>query len=180
MLMLMLLQWVVEGYSTMLTETDQQLRDQGIGLATHAIASVGVGSWAQAVAMHYKSASPPASVVAVEPDTAACLKTSLEAGSITPITTGSSIMNGMNCGTVSHTAWDVLKQGVDASITVTDLETHQDLHYLLSHGVEVGPCGAAPLAALRKLVSQKKLDLEEGSLVVLFSTEGARDYPVPK
>ncbi|KAF1979446.1 tryptophan synthase beta subunit-like PLP-dependent enzyme [Bimuria novae-zelandiae CBS 107.79] len=172
-------QWVVEGYSTMLTETDQQLRDRGIGPATHAVASVGVGSWAQAVAMHYKYASPSAFVVAVEPDTAACLKASLEAGKITPIMTGSSIMNGMNCGTVSYTAWDVLQKGVDASVVVTDLEMHHDLQHLLGHAVKVGPCGAAPLSALMKLVNEKMLGLGQDSVVVLFSTEGARDYPIP-
>jgi diaminopropionate ammonia-lyase len=164
----------------MLAETDAQLRDQGVGPVTHAIASVGVGSWAQAVVMHYKSSNPTtAFVVAVEPDTAACLKTSLEAGKITPITTGQSIMNGMNCGTVSYTAWDVLRHGVDASLTVTDTEVHRDLQYLHEHGVKNGPCGAAPLSALRKLVDEKKLGLGQDSVVVLFSTEGARDYPVP-
>ncbi|KAJ4347189.1 uncharacterized protein N0V89_011128 [Didymosphaeria variabile] len=173
------IKWVVEGYSTMLTETDQQLRDLGIGPVTHAIASVGVGSWAQAVAMHYKSATPAASVIAVEPDTAACLKTSLEAGKITPIETGHSIMNGMNCGTVSYTAWEVLRNGVDASVEVTDVEAHRDLEYLHEQDVENGPCGAAPLSALRKLVKEKKLGLGRDSIVILFSTEGVRDYPVP-
>jgi diaminopropionate ammonia-lyase len=94
---------VVEGYMTMLTETDKQLTNMNISRATHALASVGVGSWAQAVTMHYKSKSPSANVIAVEPDTAACLKTSLEAGQITSIATGNTIMNGMNCGTVSTT-----------------------------------------------------------------------------
>lgn len=170
---------MVEGYSTMLTETDQQLRDLGVGPVTHAIASVGVGSWAQAVVMHYKSSKPSAAVIAVEPDTAACLKASLEAGKITPITTGESIMNGMNCGTVSYTAWDVLRHGVDACVEVANAEAHRDLQYLHSHGVEIGPCGAAPVSALRKLVKEKQLGLGKESVVVLFSTEGARDYPVP-
>jgi diaminopropionate ammonia-lyase len=165
----------------MLTETDKQLQDMGAYEATHAIASVGVGSWAQAVIMHYKSKSPSATVVTVEPDTAASLKTSLEAGKITSIATGNTIMNGMNCGTVSTTAWKVLKEGVDASITVTDVDVHHDLYYLHSQNVRVGPCGAAPVTALRKLCQEKEaLGLHEESTVVLFSTEGARDYVVPK
>ncbi|KAF2445486.1 tryptophan synthase beta subunit-like PLP-dependent enzyme [Karstenula rhodostoma CBS 690.94] len=172
-------QWVVEGYSTMLTETDEQLRDLGVGPVTHAIASVGVGSWAQAVAMHYKSTTPSAAVIAVEPGTAACLKTSLGAGKITPITTGKSIMNGMNCGTVSYTAWEVLRHGVDACVEVTDAEAHHDLQYLHSQGVKNGPCGAAPVSALRRLIEEKRLGLGRDSVVVLFSTEGAREYPVP-
>jgi diaminopropionate ammonia-lyase len=166
----------------MLTETDKQLRDMNIPGATHAIASVGVGSWAQAVTMHYKSKSSPAIVVTVEPDTAASLKTSLEAGEMTSIATGHTIMNGMNCGTVSTTAWTVLKEGVDASVAVSDVHVHHDLQYLLNHGVKVGPCGAAPMTALRSLCQGKReeLALNEEAIVVLFSTEGARDYVVPK
>lgn len=163
----------------MLTETDQQIRDCGIGPASHAIASVGVGSWAQAVTMHYKSASPPTFVISTEPDTAACLHTSLRNGKITPITTGNSIMNGMNCGTVSRIAWDVLRRGVDASLTVKDVDVHHDVQYLHSQDIEIGPCGAAPLTALRKLAGEQKLRLGPDSVVVLFSTEGARDYPAP-
>ncbi|KAF2640240.1 tryptophan synthase beta subunit-like PLP-dependent enzyme [Massarina eburnea CBS 473.64] len=172
-------QWVVEGYSTMLAETEQQVHELKAGLVTHAIASVGVGSWAQAVALHYKSESRSACVIAVEPDTAACLQTSLRAGKIVPIETRHTIMNGMNCGTVSYTAWKVLKDGVDACVEVTDVEAHQDLQYLHVKGVKNGPCGAAPLSALRRLTREGKLGLGKESIVVLFSTEGAREYDVP-
>ncbi|KAF2259454.1 tryptophan synthase beta subunit-like PLP-dependent enzyme [Lojkania enalia] len=172
-------EWVVEGYSTMLSETDRQL-DEIVGrLATHVFASVGVGSWAQAVCRHYKAARASAAVITVEPEAAACLKTSLEAGHITPITTGHTIMNGMCCGTVSYTVWDTLRQGVDASVAVSDVEVHNDLQCLHSQDVKNGPCGAAPLSALRRLCSERKLALDQDSVIVLFSTEGARDYVVP-
>jgi diaminopropionate ammonia-lyase len=165
----------------MLLETDKQLQEMGIKGATHTLVSVGVGSWAQAVAMHYKSTSARATVITVEPDTAASLKTSLEAGEIIPISTGNTIMNGMNCGTVSTTAWRILKDGVDASVTVTDVDVHQDLQYLHSQHIENGPCGAAPLSALKLLCREKKVELElnEKSVIILFSTEGARSYVVP-
>jgi diaminopropionate ammonia-lyase len=42
----------------MLAETDKQLADLSIYGATHVIASVGVGSWAQAVTIHYKRKAP--------------------------------------------------------------------------------------------------------------------------
>lgn len=163
----------------MLTETDWQVEEITGTTATCAIASVGVGSWAQAVAMHYKSKSPSAAVVTVEPDTAACLKTSLEAGKITPIQTGHTIMNGMCCGTVSYTAWPILQKGVDASVTISDMDSHQSVQYLHAHGVKNGPCGAAPLAALRHLCKEGRLKLNEKSVVILFSTEGARAYVAP-
>lgn len=183
----------------MLIEADQQLKDMGVPNATHTIASVGVGSWAQAVTTHYKAKSSPAAVVTVEPDSAASLKASLEAGKITPITTGETIMNGMNCGgshilfthieyvdltclgTTSTTAWRILNKGVDASVTVSDSSVHNDVQYLHRQGIRVGPCGAAPLSALRKLCQEKRaeLNLDERSAIVLFSTEGARGYVDP-
>jgi diaminopropionate ammonia-lyase len=173
---------VVEGYTTMLIETDSQLKEMKIGKVTHAIASVGVGSWAQAVTMHYKTSTYKSRVVTVEPDTAASLKASLEAGKITPISTGETIMNGMNCGTTSTTAFEVLKDGVDMSVTVSDLHVHKDVQYLKEHGVNVGPCGAAPLTALRQLCKDQKdtMGLDARSTVVLFSTEGPRGYEIPK
>ncbi|KAF2687698.1 diaminopropionate ammonia-lyase family protein [Lentithecium fluviatile CBS 122367] len=175
-------QWVVEGYGTMLAETDARIEGLKLPPVTHAIASVGVGSWAQAAVQHYKSASNPhhASVITVEPDTAASLKASLEAGKITSIATGHTIMDGMNCGTVSYTAWPVLKEGVDASVEVSDVEAHRDLIYLHERGVRNGPCGAAPLSALRRLAKEGKLGLGKDSVVVLFSTEGSRAYVAPE
>ncbi|ORY13306.1 tryptophan synthase beta subunit-like PLP-dependent enzyme [Clohesyomyces aquaticus] len=172
-------EWVVEGYSTMLTETDRQLRSLVGKPATHVIASVGVGSWLHAVCMHYKSPVARTVVVAVEPESAACLKSSLEAGKITPIDTGYTIMNGMCCGTVSYTAWEVVRDAVDASVTVSDKDVHHDLQYLHSQGVKNGPCGAAPLSALRRLCEGHMLGLGKESVVVLFSTEGAREYVAP-
>ena len=88
-------------------------------------------------------------------------------------------MNGMNCGTVSLKAWDVLRWSVDATVTVTDLEVHHDLQYLHDQGIKIGPCGAAPLRALKKLIEDKKLGLGRDAVVVLFSTEGERSYPIP-
>ena len=165
----------------MLAEVDRQLDNAGIPDVTHAVVSVGVGSWAQAVTMHYKARSPSATIITVEPASAASLKASLEAGGITPINTGHTIMNGMSCGTTSTTAWKILKKGVDSSVTVSDADVHGDVQYLHSQGIKNGPCGAAPLSALRNLCQEKraKLGLDRNSVVVLFSTEGARDYVDP-
>lgn len=171
----------MEGYKTMLAEVDTQLKELHLPSATHAIAGVGAGSWAESVAAHYKAKSPTAKFIAVEPTEAASLKSSLEAGKITSIKTGHTIMNGLNCGTTSLTAWEVLKHGVDASLTVTDVDVHHDLLYLHGQGVKNGPCGASTLSALRKACQEEReaLGLDEKSVVILYSTEGVRDYIIP-
>lgn len=160
-------------------EVDKQL---GSSTADFVFAPVGVGSFAQAVTSHFKRQGTSTSVVTVEPDTAACLWKSFERGEFTTIPTSGTIMAGLNCGVPSTIAWDVLKDGVDASVTVSDFESHQAALYLQSQGVEAGPCGAASLAALRRLTPSDKqtLGLDDKSVIVLFCTERNRDYDIPR
>ncbi|KAG6368806.1 hypothetical protein INS49_003022 [Diaporthe citri] len=178
--------WVVEGYSTMLNESDVQVPEATGGKATtHAFIPVGVGSIAHAVTKHYKKhplgSQSRASVVTVEPTTAACLRASLETGGMTTVETGDSIMCGMNCGTVSSTAWPTLESGVDADVTVTDKEAHAAVTELSTMGLQPGPCGAATLSALRKACSEarEELGFTQDSTVVLFCTESQREYQIP-
>jgi threonine dehydratase len=172
-------QWIVQGYSTMLHEIDEQLGDQQADLV---VVPVGVGSFAQAVVSHYKSPTRHSRVLAVEPDTAACLYTSLTKGDPVTIETTTTIMTGLDCGTVSSIAWPVLQAGIDASLTVSDLEAHEACRSLHSMGVSSGPCGSSPLAALRRLSNEEKLalGLNQMSVVVLLSTEGPREYQEPR
>ncbi|KAH9993881.1 tryptophan synthase beta subunit-like PLP-dependent enzyme [Xylariaceae sp. FL0662B] len=179
--------YFVEGYTTMLAESERQVHEATGGKpATHAIVPVGAGSIGEAVTAYFKDAarverSGAAKVLAVEPTTAACLHESMKAGESVTVPTEDTIMCGMNCGTLSTTAWPVLKAGVDASVVVTDLEAHAAVEELKLHGVLAGPCGAATLAALRRVSADTKEELGLGSdsVVVLYCTEGARDYPTP-
>ncbi|KAJ4274965.1 hypothetical protein NW764_010477 [Fusarium oxysporum] len=170
--------WIVDGYGTMMREVDKQL---GSTKADLVIAPVGVGSFAQAAVSHFKRQGTSTSTLTVEPDTAACLWKSLEKGEFTEIPTTGTIMAGLNCGAPSTIAWDLLKNGVDASLTVSDYEAHQSVLYLQSQGINAGPCGASTLAALRRLTwdDKKALGLNEKSTVVIFCTERNRDYDVP-
>ena len=171
--------WVTEGYLTMLCETSAQLSAAKAKPATHIVVAVGVGSWAHAVVAHYKSLPTPVTVIAVEPEGAACLQMSLRAGCPTPVEAKETIMCGMCCGTVSSVAWPVLREGVDLSISVTDQDAHEAVLKLESQGTSAGPCGAATLAGLLKTLHSGSLELGRDSVVVLFSTEGPREYNPP-
>ncbi|PWY90373.1 hypothetical protein BO94DRAFT_462894 [Aspergillus sclerotioniger CBS 115572] len=173
--------WVVEGYSTLLREADEQLHALGL-LNTLVVAPVGVGSFGQAVATYYKSRETPAAVVAVEPDTAPSLTHSLQQGKLTSVITSPSIMAGMNCGTVSSVAWPLLQQLVDASVTVSDWESHGAVQDLTAQSVDAGPCGAASLAAIRRLKAEHhgSAFFTPESVILLLSTEGRRPYEVPQ
>ncbi|USQ80011.1 pyridoxal-phosphate dependent enzyme [Ornithinimicrobium faecis] len=175
-------QWIVDGYQTLLAEVDEELGRQPDLVAV----PVGVGSLAQAVVEHYRMAGPRAHAAAdpahrtrllsVEPDTAACVLTSLHHGTPTSVPTAATIMAGLNCGTISSLAWPVLRDGCDAAVAVPDeaaLTASRDLEAL---GVSAGPCGAATLAGVRAALSdpgrRTELDLPEDAVVVLLSTEG--------
>lgn len=172
----------------MLYESDHQiLAITGGRPATHAIVPVGVGSVAQAVVQHFKSPQKAESgrmprVMTVEPDTAAGLKTSMEAGRMTTVKTQETIMCGMNCGTVSTTSWPVLKLGIDVGIEVADGDAHRAVEEMERYGIEAGPCGAATLAALRRgyAAAQLQTGLDRDSVIVLYCTEGRREYRVPQ
>jgi diaminopropionate ammonia-lyase len=180
---------VVQGYSTLFAEVDEQLTAAGAGPAALVVVPVGVGSLAQAAVAHQRSGGG-AAVLGVEPDTAACVLAALVAGRPVTVPTAATIMAGLNCPTVSGLAWPVLRDGLDAAVAVTDAEAGAaaaDLHGL---GVPAGPCGAATLAGARSALvgrPDRRADLAAAGIgggdlgaatVVLISTEGAAANPV--
>ena len=100
------------------------------------------------------------------------------AGERLTVKTGDTEMCGMNCGTVSYLAWPHLRDGIDASVTVTDGEARDALKVLGEMGVKTGPCSSGTLAALLKVMRSRedrtRLGLGEDSVVVLLGTEGPR------
>ncbi len=171
---------IVEGYETMLAEIDTQLAAVGVEPDLLAV-PVGVGSLAQAVVRHYRgrSAGGAPAVLGVEPDSAACVLTSLLAGAATSVPTGSTVMAGLNTGTPSALAWPVLHSGLDGAIAVADAATVRAVDDLATLGVSTGPSGAAALAGARAALTgpgagqrRAELGLSATGTVVLLSTEG--------
>jgi acetylornithine deacetylase/succinyl-diaminopimelate desuccinylase-like protein len=176
------MKWIVDGYDTMLQEIDEQAPVIIQEPIDFIFVPVGVGSFAQAVVTHYKSLRHAPKIIAVEPDSAACLKSALQAGKVTTISTGDSVMAGMNCATMTTIALPVLKAGLEAVTTVSDFEAHLAVQELEVYGVRAGPCGAATLAALRSLTAQACANLGIGarSNIVLLCSEGSREYSTPR
>lgn len=182
--------WIVEGYSTLCAEIDEQLAAAGITPGPDLVSvPVGVGSLAQAVVTHYRSRparSPEAApaLLSVEPEAAPCVLESLLADAPVSITTAETGMAGLNCGTPSHLAWPHLRGGLDAAVAVTDADSARAAGDLAAAGVSSGPCGAAALAGLRAALTgagggerRAALGLGPASVVVLLSTEGTAANP---
>jgi diaminopropionate ammonia-lyase len=166
--------WVIDGYATLFAEAAEQGDHDVI------VVPSGVGSLAAAAARH--GAAAGATVVAVEPVTAACLTASLAAGEPTSVPTPGTSMAGLDAAEVSAGAWRDLLAGVLGTVTVSDREAHAAMRELAAAGLEIGDCGAATLAALRALATEAgcrelrdAARLGPGSRVLLVATEGATD-----
>ncbi|CAM3438728.1 pyridoxal-phosphate dependent enzyme [Kibdelosporangium persicum] len=163
--------WATQGYRTIMHEIDDQLAGVEPDLV---VVPVGAGSFASTVVSHYRSDGPRPAILTVEPDSAACLLKSLQAGE--PVTVPGphpSVMAGLNAGDVDGHAWPVLKHGVDSAITVTDEDAHEAMRTLAAANVVAGECGAASLAGARNFLATQKL--RPDAVVVLISTEGVHD-----
>ena len=178
--------WIVDGYSTLFAEVDEQLDAAGLGVPDLVVVPVGVGSLLQAALSHYRRRVGGPAVMSAEPVAAACVAPSLAAGHPVSVETGTTIMAGLNCGTPSTLAWPYMQNGLDAAVSVTDEDDVLAARDLAALGVPAGPCGAAALAALRVALHgegaddrRRHLRLTPDSTVVLIATEGAAANPLP-
>lgn len=175
---------IVEGYTTLFSEIDEQLGR--LRLAPDVVVvPTGVGSLLQAAVEYYRGTSTlrPA-IMSVEPVTAACVLESLEADEIRVVDTSrDTIMTGLRTGTTSQIAWPVLRGGLDLAVAVDDDAARAAVLDLAGWGLDVGPCGAASLAGIRRALRDpeltRALGLPASPVIVLLSTEGLAANPLP-
>jgi diaminopropionate ammonia-lyase len=184
--------WVMQGYTTMLSEAQEQLAGQGLVKPTHVFVQGGVGALAAATVGFYSSRfgqDRPTTVV-VEPATAECLLESARIGDGKPHAVEGdlqTIMAGLACGEPSPIAWGVLWDCVDAFLASPD--------YVAAKGMRVyatplsgdpfivsGESGAVTLGALMFVAEYPQfaalkdyLGLGPDSQVLLINSEGNTD-----
>jgi diaminopropionate ammonia-lyase len=177
--------WVIEGYSTMLWEIDDELQRRSEVGPDLVVVQVGVGAFAAAVARHFRSpwASPHPKLMSVEPASADCLLESVEAGSIVSVPgPHDSIMSGLNCGMPSLVAWPTVSRGIDLLVAVDDEPAHEAMRLAADSGIVSGETGAAGLGGLLELMraggeeaARKALGVGEETRVLIFNCESATD-----
>lgn len=184
--------WVMQGYTTMLSEAQEQLAGQGMVKPTHVFVQGGVGALAAATVGFYSARfgqDRPTTVV-VEPATAECLLESARIGDGKPHAVEGdlqTIMAGLACGEPSPIAWGVLWDCVDAFLASPD--------YVAAKGMRVyatplsgdpfivsGESGAVTLGALMFVAEYPQfaalkdyLGLGPDSQVLLINSEGNTD-----
>ncbi len=170
---------VIQGYTVMLLEILDQDPD---ALPTHIFVQGGVGGLAAAVGGFFaeRFAEHRPMLIIVEPESAACLLSSSNAGMASRIEGNlHTIMGMLECGEASSIAWTILKQRADAFITIDD-QTAVQTHDFLTRGgagetLDVGYSGAAGVAGLTAAIADREvataLRLDNASRILTFGTE---------
>jgi len=176
--------WVIDGYSTILWEIDDELARRGESGPDLVAVQIGVGALAAAVTRHYRrpGVTPRPRLVGVEPSDAACVLTSVAAGA--PVAVPGphrSIMAGLNCGQPSPVAWPTISHGLDLFLAIDDDAARAAMRALAGVGIVAGETGAAGLGGLLALQHAATPDestacgLTPQARVLFFNTEGATD-----
>jgi len=184
--------WVMQGYTTMLSEIQEQLTEQGIEKPSHIFVQAGVGALAASTIGFYTALfkqDRPKTIV-VEPNKAACLFHSIEIGDGNPHSFEGNldtIMAGLACGDPNPLAWPILRDCADYFIKSPD--------YVAAKGMRVyglplkgdpfiisGESGAVTLGTLMFLMQwdsseplRQELNLRDQSDVLLINSEGNTD-----
>jgi diaminopropionate ammonia-lyase len=171
---------VMTGYTVMAAEAMEQIDRP----PTHVFLQGGVGGLAAAVvALDWftHGAKRPIHVV-VEPERADCLYQSAIAGKPTPSSGDlDTVMAGLSCGEVSLVAWEILRGGADAFMTIADDSALAVMRHLAdaTPPVVAGESAVAGLAglidAVRDPTEARALDLGPDSRVLVYGSEGDTD-----
>lgn len=174
-------QWVIDGYSTLMFEIEDQEAELGLSMATVVSAPMGVGALAVAMIAKFAEVEPRPVFIGGEPSNAASVLAAIESGRVVSIPgTHDTTMAGLNCGTASPIAFPVLKDGLDAVVAFDDEWAEEAMRLLAAEGIVAGETGAASLATLLCLVDRRpdlrdQLNLGPDDIALVIVTEGATD-----
>ncbi len=181
--------WVIQGYTTMFNEVQEQLAALGLVKPTHLFVQAGVGSLAAATVGFYSrlfGEQRPKSVV-VEPTRAACLYRSACSADGKPHSVQGdldTIMAGLACGDPNPLAWQVLSDCADYFAVCPDYVAAKGMRVygVPLHGdplIISGESGAVTLGALMYTMlfsgaagMREDLGLGPDSQVLLINSEG--------
>lgn len=170
------------GYGIMLDEICEALDGE---IPTHVFIQAGCGGLAAVVCGYFwqKWQAQKPRFITIEPEKANCLQESARAKKLTIITGElTTIMAGLSCGEVSLTAWEILANGVNDFLTISENAIGQMMRILAKGykndpSIEAGESAVPGLAAL--IIAQQNnnidLGLSSDSKILVIGTEGATD-----
>lgn len=181
---------VVEGYSTVFAEIDEQLAQAGWREPDAVLIPAGVGGILHAGVEHYRRRARPPRIIGVEPVAGDCLSASLQSDDGAPAVSagnGKTTMSYLNCAEVSLSSWPAIRDGIDAMVGVDDAVAEQGMRLLFAAArgeisLEAGSSGASTTGALAALAAggvdpalRERLGLGPDRTVLVVCTQGAID-----
>jgi threonine dehydratase len=130
------------------------------------VVQIGGGGLSSGVAAAIKESNPRIKVFGVEPDGAAKMRASLDAGKVVTLPSVNTIADGLKPTRVSQLTLDHISKYADDVVTVSDEEIlAMTRHLILREKLVVEPSGATALAA----IVTGKLKLPKGPVVAILS-----------
>ncbi len=183
--------WIMQGYLTMAYEAYRQLQRKGMR-PTHIFVQAGVGSLAGAVTGFFRNVYPQDMpvIAIVEPNEADCIyrTASADDGELHAVTGRmKTMMAGLACGEPCTIAWPILSAYADYFVSCPDYISAKGMRVLSSPleedaRVVSGESGAVGVGLAAEILQnerlaeiKKELRLDEKSIILCFSTEGATD-----
>ena len=185
--------WIMQGYSTIINEVIEQLKEMGDEKPTHVFLQAGVGSFAGAVQgylAHLYGEDRPITVIC-EPHGANCIYKSMAANDGNPHNVSgdlTTIMAGLACGEPNTISWKILRDNSDFSVSCDDEIAARGMRVLSSPlgddaRVISGESGAVGLGLFTVLSEKKEefaelmkeLKIDKNSKILCISTEGDTD-----
>jgi len=161
--------WVMQGYTTMLSEAQEQLAAQGLSQPTHIFVQAGVGSLAAAtIGFYHNLFGDSIQTCVVEPTKAACLyRSALAEDGLPHVVEGDldTIMAGLACGEPNPIAWEILKDRADYFAICPD--------YVAAMGMRVY---GVPLRGDSPVISGESGAVTLGALMYIMQHAGAREF----
>jgi diaminopropionate ammonia-lyase len=181
--------WIMQGYGSISIEALTQLKMSGVEKPTHIFVQAGVGSFAGSVAGYFANMFPdPPVITVVEASAADCLYISSLAGKLVSVKGSlTTIMAGLSCGEGNSISWDILKNYSRFFVSAPDWVASRGMRVLAvplkgDNKIISGESGAVTMGLLFTLLRdteykdfREALDINEDSVILLFSTEGNTD-----
>jgi diaminopropionate ammonia-lyase len=183
--------FVMAGYTVLVREILEELKEQEQALPTHVFVQAGVGGLAGAIsaALWQELGNTKPQIVIVETEHAPCLLESARTGNAATVPiTKETLMAGLSCGRTSTIAWEILVRSASHFVTIPDRAVPAGMRLLASGQagpkIEAGECGVPGIIALAGAIGdpelKQKLGLDEHSRVLVFGCEGATDPEIYK
>jgi len=175
---------ILAGYGILAAEVRRQVEVAGHQKPTHLFVQAGVGGLAAAMTAGLRAwMAPPARIVVVEPETAACVAVALPGGQ--PVRLPGDLATSASmlaCGEASAPALGVLRRGDVQAVAVSEAALADAVTLLRdAGGPGTTPSGAAGLAGLTSvagnpsLLSRFALDGSSRVLIIVTETELEKD-----